>query len=187
MRLRGSGRGWIVVVILASACGQDQASTGELPSIFAEGADQVLLGVEHYLTREGVRTARVLADTAYTYEGVAQMDMRGLRIEFFDEEGLEDAVLTSASGIYDLESGDLTVRGRVVVDARLEDGERSRLETDSLVYTAEGKQLTTDASWVLSHGDGSVERGNGLVTTSSLETIETRDWSVSTPSAGVPD
>jgi LPS export ABC transporter protein LptC len=146
-----------------------------------------MLGVEHFLTRDGVRTALVEADTAYTYEDASQVDLRGLRIEFFDESGLEDGILTSLSGLYDLESGDLTVRGQVVIEGYLEAGSRSRLETDSLLYTAEDDRLTTEASWVLSHGDGSVERGVGLITDSSLGSIETRDWSVSTPGVEVPE
>lgn len=177
----------LAVFVVFAACGQEQASTGEAPSIFAEGADQVMLGVEHFLTRDGVRSARVIADTAYTYEDASQIDMRGLRIEFFDESGVEDGVLTSRSGLYHLESGDLTVRGQVVMEGLLGDGEGSRLETDSLLYAADGDRLTTESAWVLSHGDGTVERGVGLVTDSSLESIETRDWSVSTPGVEVPE
>lgn len=180
-------RGLLAVLIACAACGQDHAATGDTPSIFAEGADQVMVGVEHFLTRDGVRTARVEADTAYTYEDASQVDMRGLRIEFFDESGVEDAVLTSVSGLYDLESGDLTVRGEVVMEGSLEDGARSRLETDSLRYLSDEDELRTEASWVLSHGDGTVERGVGLVTDSSLESIETRDWSVSAPGVEVPE
>ena len=187
MRQRARGPAYVAVLITCWACGQDQAATGQAPTVFSEGADQVMLGVEHYLTRNGVRTGRVLADTAYTYEDASQVDLRGLRIEFFDESGADDGVLTSLSGLYDLESGDLTVRGQVVMDGRMEQGPPSRLETDSLMYIAEDDHLTTEASWVLSHGDGSVERGVGLITDSSLESIETRDWSVSTPGVEVPD
>ena len=187
MKPRVCRTGWVALLIACWGCGQDQAATGQAPSIFAERADQVMLGVEHYLTRNGVRTGRVLADTAYTYEDASQVDLRGLRIEFFDESGADDGVLTSLSGLYDLQSGDLTVRGQVVIDGRLDEGPPSRLETDSLVYTAADDHLTTDASWVLSHGDGSVERGVGLITDSSLESIETSDWSVSTPGVEVPN
>lgn len=177
----------IALVLAGAGCGQDQDSSGEAPSIFAGGADQVMLGVEHFVTRDGVRTARVLADTAFTYEDEAQVDLRGLRIIFFDDSGLEDGVLTATAGLYDLESGDFSVRGNVVMEGFLEEGSRSRLETDSLQYVSEGDRLTTDARWVLSHGDGSVERGLGLVTDLSLESIETSDWSVSTPGVEVPE
>lgn len=177
----------LVLLVACAACGQDQASTGEAPSIFAEGADQVMLGVEHFLTRDGVRSARITADTAYTFEDASQIDMRGLRIEFFDESGVEEGVLTSRSGLYHLESGDLTVRGQVVMEGFLGESAGSRLETDSLRYASDGDRLTTESTWVLSHGDGTVERGVGLVTDSSLESIETRDWSVSTPGVEVPE
>lgn len=177
----------MLLLVACAACGQDTAATGETPSIFAEGADQVMIGVEHFLTRDGVRSARVEADTAFTFEDASQVDLRVLRIEFFDESGLEDGVLTSLSGLYNLESGDLTVRGQVVMEGFLEDGERSRLETDSLIYVSDEDELKTDANWVLTHADGTVERGVGLVTDSSLESIQTRDWSVSTPGVEVPE
>ncbi|TFG65514.1 MAG: LPS export ABC transporter periplasmic protein LptC [Gemmatimonadales bacterium] len=169
-----------------SSCGEDRAASGEAPSIFSGGADQVMFGVEHYMTLDGIRRAKLVADTAYTYEDASVVDFRHLQINFFDDAGNERGTLTSDSGEYDPESGDMTVYGDVVLNGRMQASARARLETDSLAFEALSNELTTDASWILTHEDGTVERGVGLITDPALENIETRDWSVSRPNVEVP-
>lgn len=169
-----------------SACGEDRASTGDAPSVFVNGADQVMFGVEHYMTLDGIRRGKLVADTAYTFEDASVVDFRHLRVEFFDEAGMDNGTLTSKTGKYDPESGDMTVYGDVVLDGLMKGNSPARLETDSLVFEAASNELRTDASWTLTHGDGTVERGVGLVTDPALENIETRDWSVSRPNVQVP-
>ncbi len=176
----------LLFLLVVPACQEDGADTGDAPSVFADGADQVMLGVEHYMSVDGVRRGWLIADTAYTYEEASRVDLRNLQIRFFDEAGLDRAVLTSQSGVYDMESGNMTVYGDVVLDGRMRGSATARLETDSLAFDAASDDLTTDASWTLTHGDGTVERGVGLVTDPALENIETRDWSVSRPDVEVP-
>ncbi len=182
------GTRWALVALaaLSVACAEDPTATGDAPSIFASGADQVMLGIEHFMTVDGVRRGKLVADTAYTYEDASRVDLRALRIQFFDDTGADRGLLTSRLGEYDLESGDMIVHENVVLDGSMGGGGPARLETDSLAFEAATNRLTTDASWVLTHGDGTVERGVGLVTDPGLENIETSDWSVSTPDVEVP-
>lgn len=172
---------------LAAGCSDEPAGTTAQPPIFDTGADQVMFGVEHYLTRDGIRRGVLHADTALTYEDVSEVEMRGLEIRFFDEAGEDRGVLTAASGRYDLASGDMTVRGDVDLRGRLEAGAPSRLETDSLTYTAGADELTTDAPWTLTHPDGMVERGKGLVTDPALQSISGGDYEVTAPDVAVPE
>jgi len=185
------GRPYRLLVLLtfsaaAVACGDNEAATGDAPSVFADGADQVMFSVEHFMTLDGIRRGKLVADTAYTYEDASVVDFRHLEIEFFDGAGNSRGTLTSNSGEYDPESGDMTVYGDVVLDGRMRGDTPARLETDSLAFEALTDRLTTDASWVLTHGDGTVERGVGLVTDPALQNIETTDWSVSRPNVEVP-
>lgn len=185
------GRSFPLLLLLTlwvgvSACGDHEAARGEAPSVFADGADQVMFGVEHYITLDGIRRGKLLADTAYTYEDASVVDFRRLQIEFFDDAGNSRGTLTSNTGKYDPESGDMTVYGDVVLDGRMQGSLPARLETDSLAFEAASDKLTTDASWTLTHGDGTVERGVGLVTDPALENIETSDWSISRPNVEVP-
>lgn len=182
-----AGAALALLALLSAGCSDEPAGTTEEPSIFEGGADQVMVGVEQYLTREGVRRGVLHADTAFTYEDASRIDLRYLEIHFFDETGADRGVLTSASGAYRLETGDMTVHGAVDLRGRLDAGEPSVLETDSLAYEAAENLLSTDASWTLTHPDGTVERGRGLVTDPGLQNIQARDWTVTTPDVEVPE
>lgn len=176
----------LLLFLIVSACGEDGAATGGAPSVFSGGADQVMFGVQHYMTLDGIRRGELVADTAYTYEDASIVDFRQLQVNFFDNAGQDRGTLTAESGKYDPESGDMTVYGDVVLNGRMRGSAQARLETDSLAFKASSSQLTTDASWTLTHEDGTVERGVGLVTDPALENIETKDWSVSRPDVEVP-
>lgn len=174
------------LAFISSGCSDEPAGTSPQPSIFDSGADQVMMGVEHYLTRDGVRRGVLHADTALTFEDASEMQLRHLEIQFFDESGDERGVLTAESGVYDLATGDMTVRGDVDLRGSLEPGPPSLLETDSLTYTAAADELRTGAPWTLTHPDGMVERGTGLVTDPALRQIQSRDYEVTAPDVEVP-
>ncbi|MGI9039380.1 MAG: LPS export ABC transporter periplasmic protein LptC [Gemmatimonadota bacterium] len=178
--------GLLAAVTLAAGCSDDPSGSGDTPSIFDQGADQVMFGVEHYLTRDGLRRGAMKADTALTFEDASTIALRRLEIRFFDEAGADRGVLTAKSGDYDLETGGMTVRDQVKLDGRLQNEAPSQLETDSLVYDPVAGELRTDAIWTLRHADGTIERGNGLVTDPALENIRASDWTVTTPDVAVP-
>lgn len=175
-----------LLAALLGACADQPAGSADAPSIFDGGADQVMFGVEHYLTRDGLRRARLTADTAFTYDEEARIELRLLELEFHGDDGESRGVLTAPSGEYALDSGGMTVRGGVSLDGRLQGDGRSTLTTDSLVYDPVAEELRTDASWTMRHADGTVERGNGLVTDPALENIRASDWRVTTPDVVVP-
>lgn len=171
---------------LLSACSDQTASTQTEPSIFDGGADQVMVGVEQYLTRDGVRRGVLNADTALTFEDASEIQLRKLEIRFFDEAGEDRGVLTSESGVYDLATGDMTVRGNVDLRGGLAAGPPSRLDTDSLIYAAAADELRAPGRWTLTRPDGTVEQGRGLVTDPGLRRISNADYSVETPDVEVP-
>ncbi|HSM08374.1 MAG TPA: LPS export ABC transporter periplasmic protein LptC [Gemmatimonadota bacterium] len=173
---------------LAAACGgsdEPSGADGE-PSVFASGADQVMFGVEQYITQAGIRRGVLRADTAYIYDDASRIEMRRLEIRFFDEAGTDLGRLTGRRGEYLLPAGDMTVHGAVELNGRLQSAAPSVLETDSLAYDAAADELATDAAWTLTHPDGTVEQGTGLVTDPAMENIRRRDWSVTTPDVAVP-
>lgn len=172
--------------VTAAGCSDASSDTTAQPSIFDGGADQVMIGVTHYLTRDGVRRGVLHADTAVTFADVSEIQLHNLEIRFFDEAGEDRGVLTAASGIYDLATGDMTVRGDVDLQGAMEPGPPSRLRTDSLAYSASQDELHTQARWTLTHPDGTVERGTELVTDPALHHIERREWTVTAPDVEVP-
>lgn len=178
--------GLVAVLFAITACEEETAGSIEQPSVFARGADQVMLDTEHYLTRDGIRRGLLLADTAFTYQDESLVELRVLEIRFFDDAGADRGLLTAESGDYDLASGDLTVRGNVELEGRLDGGAPSRLETDSLRFDASGDELSTDARWTLTHPDGMVERGTTLVTDPGLENVRATGYEVTAPDVVVP-
>lgn len=187
---RGAVRlaGLLAAAALAPACSgsEEPAGATDEPSVFSSGADQVMIGTEHYLSRDGVRRGVLRADTAYTYDDASRIELRRLEIRFFDDAGADLGRLTARRGEYLLPAGDMTVHGEVDLQGRLQSAAPSLLETDSLVYDAEADELSTDGPWTLTHPDGTIERGSGLVTDPALENIRRRDWTVTTPDVAVP-
>ncbi|MFW6084311.1 MAG: LPS export ABC transporter periplasmic protein LptC [Gemmatimonadota bacterium] len=168
-------------------CGEDPAGSANRPSIFEEGADQVMLEVEHYITRDGVRRGLLRADTAFTFEDDARVELRRLELQLYDDAGTDRGLLTALSGTYQLDSGDLTVRGGVELSGARERGEAaSVLETDSLRYEAAVDSLRTGARYTLTRPDGTVETGRSLITDPALRNFRSEDVEVTTPEVAVP-
>lgn len=177
----------LVVGFLSSGCSDDSTGSMAQPPIFREGADQVMLGVEHYMTRDGVRRGLLRADTAFTFEDAARVELRQLELELHDETGANRGVLTAESGTYQLDTGDLTVRGGVELRGSQQPGDPPAvLETDSLRYRAAVDSLSTDARYTLTRADGTVETGRSLVTDPSLRNFRAEDVQVTTPGVAVP-
>lgn len=177
----------LVAALVAGCTGSDEpAGADDEPSVFDSGADQVMFGVEQYLTRAGIRRGVLRADTAYMYDDASRIEMRRLEIRFFDDSGADLGRLTGRRGEYVLPAGNMTVHGDVELNGRLQSAAPSVLETDSLVYDAEDDELATDAAWTLTRPDGTVEQGRGLVTDPAMENIQRRNWTVTTPDVEVP-
>ncbi|MCL7937829.1 MAG: LPS export ABC transporter periplasmic protein LptC [marine benthic group bacterium] len=172
----------LVVLMLAGCDEKEPVLAGEAPSVFVEGADQVMVGVENHITRQGVRQAELEADTAYTFEDAGRLDLKQVTLTFFGEAGDTVGVLTGQSAEYQLEAGDVTVRGDVEVDLRT--GER--FEAPVLAYISASNQIRADSGYVLIYPDGTVDRGTYVVR--DLSTDETRygEGRTTTPEVTVP-
>jgi len=121
---------WVYgLFVAAAACSSvDQppmATTG------ADSADQVIVGLTHYLTVDGIRRARLEADTAYFFQGAQTAEMLNLKVTFYSPQGAETSTLTSREGTYRWRTQDMEARIDVV--AVTPDGRRlmtSRLQYD---------------------------------------------------------
>ena len=115
--------------VVAAACsGVDQPPTA---TTGADSADQVIFGLTHYLTVDGIRRARLEADTAYFFQGAQTAEMLNLTVTFYSLQGAETSTLTSREGTYRWRTQDMEARIDVV--AVTPDGRRlmtSRLQYD---------------------------------------------------------
>lgn len=156
---RGGGA-WLPVLALlaAGACGQD----GETPMVSEElvrmDADNVVYGMTQILTREGVREARVEADTAYFYQDSSAVHLRGVEMTLFEESGRERARVTAERGRLDSSGREMVGTGNVVLTI---EGESRRIETEELHYSSAGDRIWSETNTIMEE-DGEVTCGTAF-------------------------
>ena len=148
-----------------TACGADEAPDPVELNLLAEGADQVMVSVHHFMTREGIRRAAVRADTAFVMDDESTIELRRLTLVFYGDEGAEESVLTADRGTYHLESGDMTAEGAVVV---VQSDGAQRLETEQLAYVSADDKIRSETPFVFTQPDR-VIRGDAFTSDPSLE------------------
>lgn len=94
-------------------------------------ADYVLLGVQQYLTEDGVRRATLNADTAFVYVDSSKVDLRKVHLLLFEQDGKNAADLVSKTGELNQRTNAMVARGNVVLVAQ---GTGDRIETQELHY-----------------------------------------------------
>lgn len=157
MRFRSLGI--LLTAFAVAACGDDSSQSEVLsPDDLPPG--DVTFGLTHVMTKEGVRSAILEADTAVQVENGRRWDLRGVELQFFTESGAESGTLTSRTGEYTPHNGSFIARGDVVLITRSE-GAARRLETEELHYDTSTEEIWSDSTWVLDEG-GQVSRGSSF-------------------------
>lgn len=164
--------GWLLLlaVVAATACGGEEDVEVAGPEYLRLGADQVMVGVEHFLTREGVRRAHLEADTAFILEESSRVHLRHYTVDFYDEQGQRRSILSARDGVYDLRNGDMEATDSVVV---VDPRESQRLRTERLTYDAAVDRLRSEVPFVLVQGQDTT-RGEGFVTDPGLDSLVVR-------------
>lgn len=170
MRLSAIGLSVLAVVLLA-ACGQQSTSPAAEEQFFNVRADQILRGVRHNLTQDGIRRAVLNSDSAFANEDSRQLDLVGVRVVFYDNAGESAGTLTSREGQYDQSTSTFVARSDVVLLTDGPKGER-RLTTQELYYDVRTDQLWSDVAFSLEE-DGRVTTGTNFRSDANFET-----WSV---------
>lgn len=150
-----------MLALLVAAAGCEQAAQPPVAgaSVVPDSADQVMFGVNLYLTDAGVRRAELVADTAYMYDQNTRTDLRKVTTTFFKNSGEKDAVLTSTSGSYNVRLGTMEARGNVVVVAT--DGRR--LTTPHLRYDPSRNEIASDSAFTITESNGRITEGIGFL------------------------
>ena len=150
------------VVVAACETGIKPTATIAAP----DSADQVLLGMSHYVTDAGIQRAHVRADTAYFYSPAQTAELRNVHITFYDPRGAETSTLTSREGTYHWRSGDMEARGNVVVVRT--DG--ATLRTEVLRYNQARNQVTSDNPFVFDEPTRHIE-GEGFTSDPDFKVV----------------
>lgn len=147
----------LTVLTVLTACRND-AVRPPVTQTAADSADQILFGLMHYVTEEGVKRSLVEADTAYLYDQSQTAELKQVKVTFYDENGAVSSVLTANEGTYFQQSGGMTARGNVIGTAP--DGRT--LRTTELRYEPNSKKVSTDKTFTFMR-NGNLLEGDGFV------------------------
>jgi LPS export ABC transporter protein LptC len=152
-------RAWqgVTAAFLMAACGGRGAQPTATQAVL-DSADQVLIGMTHYVTETGLQRARVRADTAYFFSAMQTAEMRNVHITFYDVTGNETSTLTSREGTYHWRTGDMEGRGNVVVVTK--DGRT--LKSQVMRFSQVKNEVSSDKPFVFTGPGGQHIEGDGF-------------------------
>jgi LPS export ABC transporter protein LptC len=142
-----------VVAALLSACGGPERGVASVGTA-ADSADQVMMGVRQFLTKDGVRQAYLQADTAFVYETSGRVDLKRVHVTFYSAEGVQESVLTGNTGTYWTRTNQMSASGNVLV---VRTADQARLRTDFLEYDPSKNEVRTDRPYVADKGVQHIE------------------------------
>lgn len=172
MRIRVCGRNVMgsALLALAAACG----GSGSDPMVaeFQElPADQIMEGVEFSSTSAGVRSAKLVSDTAYLFDDSTVMHLRGVDLEMYGANGEQSAHLTSQTGVFDQNTQKMIATGTVVL-VILQDGRK--IETEELHYDPETRRVWSDVATKMTEPDGNVATVESFTSDDQFTNVQTR-------------
>lgn len=155
-------------LLLVSACNNGTRVTATQAVL--DSADQVLLGMTHYVTEIGVLRARVRADTAYFFSATQRAELRSVHVTFYDALGKPTSTLTAKEGTHNWRTGDMEARGNVVV---IRDRDGGTLRTEILYYNQGRNEVSSDKRFVFDAPDRHIE-GDGFTSDPEFRNITAR-------------
>lgn len=155
------------VLLAAAACTDTKAPPVLSKDPVADSADQVMFGVRHFLTESGVRQAQLLSDTAFVFDDGTRILLRKVRLTFYTESGVQNAVLVARRGRYDTRNQVMEGNGAVVVTTT--DGRR--LETEQLKFDQAKNEISSDSAYVATEG-GRRQSGIGFKSDPNMNNVQ---------------
>jgi LPS export ABC transporter protein LptC len=118
----------------APATGPGNSGYRDLP------ADQVMTGVNHVSTSDGVRSATGTFDTVFVFNDSSSYSLKGLSQQLFDAEGRPSATIRADSGRLNLATDAMIARGKVVLLTQ----NQCRIESEELHYDPQTRRVWSD-------------------------------------------
>jgi len=136
-----------------------------------DSADQVLVGMTHYVTEDGVLRARVRADTAYFFSNTQRAELRNVHVTFYDVTGKATSTLTSKEGTHHWRTGDMEARGNVIL-IRNSDG--GTLRTEAMSYSQARNEVTSEVAFTFDSPTQHL-RGVGFTSDPEFRNVRTKN------------
>lgn len=157
---------FIFVFILGlSSCGKEKPQKAKMPGE-KSFPDQAIENFTLTHTNQGEKEWELAAERAEVYEKEGKTIVRKLKLKFY-EQGKVASVLTARQGEISSPSGDMEVRGDVVVTS---EKEAMTLKTNSLKWDARRNRIVTDDFVRQEKGD-TIVTGQGLESDPELERL----------------
>lgn len=133
-----------------AAC-QDPAATTLADETLRElEADQVLYEMSTYATTNGIRQARIEADSAYFFRDSSVVHLQGVNMTIYGESGAERASVVADRGRMERRSEMLTAQGNVML--RIPEQNRI-IESTELHYDPSGDRIWSDSATTMREGN----------------------------------
>jgi LPS export ABC transporter protein LptC len=155
-------------LVTAAACRSDEPPVTQ--GAPADSADQVLFGMVHNVTVDGLLRARVYADTAHFYQGAQVAELVGVKVDFFNAEGVLKSTVTSLEGTYEWRTGTMEARGDVLAVTP----DDRQLTTSTLRYDRETEQISGPDEFVFDGPDQHLE-GDGFTADPDFTNVVTEN------------
>lgn len=150
-----------------AGCGEVQRPTTS--QVTADSADQLIYGLNHLLTVDGVLRTRLEAVTARFYQVTQTADLDSVKVTFYSPEGRQTSTLTARTGKYDWRTGNMEAHGNVV--AVTPDGRR--LRTSVLLYRRNEQTIEGPNDFVFD-APGQHLEGEGFTSDPDFRNVVTR-------------
>lgn len=145
----------VVAGSFAAACGEEADAPIAAEALTEMEADAVSYGIEDHMTRNGVRSGLLRADTAYVFNDSSLVKLWGVDMTVYDDDGGERAHVVARRGRLDQRTDEMTAYGDVRVD--MADG--ARIESPELHYDPTSDEIWSDSASVWVQPDGRETRG----------------------------
>lgn len=177
---------FLIAASLLAACGQEATVPTRKDTLAELRVDQVLYGTVHVMTNKGVRKANLHADTAYFRDTDSKVDLRGVRLEFFNEQtGAVSGTLTSKTGEYDMRTGSMLAKGSAVLRVQGSEGERA-IESEELNYEVQSDRVWSTKPTVMREG-GRTVRGTSFESDTRFRNVTVQSAKAAGPAPGGGD
>ncbi len=168
-------------LVLLAACGKEAAVPTQQDRLAKLNVDQVIYGLEHVMTTGGVRKANLHGDTAYFKDADSRVDLKGVRLDFFNETtGAGSGSLTSRTGKYDMRTGAMTANGNAVLTIQGEKGPRV-ITSEELNYDVAGNRIWSSKPTVMKENGKEVGRGTSFESDAKFQNLTVRNAQGSGP------
>ncbi len=163
-----------VLVLLGAGCTETTTTNVVSEDLIGLDADNLVLGMTHQMTNNGVRYAELQADTAYYFQNEGKYELHQLSLVVRTTAGVERATMTAEWGELMEANESMIARRNVVLVLPDRDG---RLETSELFYDPVNERFWSDSATVFTEGSR-VTRGTGFESDLNFQNVSVRGASI---------